>query len=129
MGKSQGRKSSWSGPAHCHARLWDLLLILFPGTVFLSPPHQAKYLAQTVDMLSTDPEISYINPWLSSARTWRYGATVSGISVLLWMESQETLRSLEDCYLAPSGGFLWNCIKLMLALVLRLIALASGVRG
>lgn len=35
MGKSQGRKSSWSGLTHCHVRLWDLLLMLFPGTVFL----------------------------------------------------------------------------------------------
>lgn len=82
MYKSQGRKSCPSGPAQCHARLWDVLLILCPGTVFLSPPHQAKCLAQTVDALITDPGISYINPWLSSARTRRSRAAVSGISVL-----------------------------------------------
>lgn len=105
MGKSQGRKSSWSGPAHCHARLWDLLLMLFPGTMFLSPPHQAKCLAQTVDMLSTDPGISYINPWLSSARTWRSRATVSGISVLFWMESQEKDSSVLGRLLS---GALWR---------------------
>lgn len=101
-----------------------------PGTVFLTPSHQAMCLAQTVDTLITDPGISYINPWLSSARTWRSGATVSGISALFgWSVKRKTLRSVEDSYLAPPGGFLWHCIKLMLALMLRLLALASGVRG
>lgn len=96
----------------------------------MSAPHQAKCLAQTVDTLITDSGISCINPWLSSARTWRSGATVSRSSPLFgWRVKRKKLRSLEDCYLAPPGGFLWHCIKRMLALVLGLIARASGVRG
>lgn len=90
MRKSQGRKSSRSDPTQCYARLWDMLLILCTGTVFLSPPHQSKCLAQTVDALITDPGISYINLWLSSARTRRSGAAVSGISALFGWRVEKT---------------------------------------
>lgn len=63
--------------------------MLCPGIEFLSPPHQAKFLTQTVDTRIAVPEIFDINLWLSIAWTWKSRTTISGISALLDGGSRE----------------------------------------
>lgn len=116
-----GRAPSLSCPLSCQGVGPDVNAV--PCPEFLSPSHQAKCLAvcgytnhrprnllhQPLAQLSQDPESQ--------------SCSIGNFRSFGWRVKGKALQSLEDCYLAPPGGFIWYCIKPMLALwMLRLMA-------